>query len=71
MYQSVHENVSESLRHSLFLHKTIQLSPFDLQSKRPLSAILQTGDIYRIFRELQHSLARLQHRYYDFTILMG
>jgi len=28
----VHENVSESLLHSLFLHKTIQLSPFDLQS---------------------------------------
>ena len=32
LYQSVHENVSESLLHSLFLHKTIQLSPFDLQS---------------------------------------
>ena len=32
---------------------------------RPLSAILQTGDIYRIFHKLQHSLARLQHRYYD------
>ena len=30
--QSLHENVSESLLHSLFLHKTIQLSPFDLQS---------------------------------------
>ena len=38
---------------------------------RPLSAILQTGDIYRIFHELQHSLARLQHRYCDVTILMG
>jgi hypothetical protein len=36
-----------------------------------LSAILQTGDIYRIFHELQHSLARLQHRYCDVTILMG
>ena len=32
LYQSVHENVSESLLHSLFLHKTIQLSHFDLQS---------------------------------------
>ena len=32
LYQSVHENVSESLLHSLFLHKTIQLSSFDLQS---------------------------------------
>ena len=31
-YQSVHENISESLLHSLFLHRTIQLSPFDLQS---------------------------------------
>ena len=31
-------NVSEWLLHSLFLHKTIQLSPFDLQSTRPLSA---------------------------------
>ena len=38
---------------------------------RPLSAILQTGDIYRIFHELQHSIASLQHRYYDVTILMG
>ena len=71
MYQSVHENFSESLLHSLFLHKTIQLSPFDLQSTAPLSAILQTGAIYRIFHELQHSLARLQHRYYDVKILMG
>ena len=32
LYQSVHENVSESLLLSLFLHKAIQLSPFDLQS---------------------------------------
>ena len=32
LYQSAHEIVSESLLHSLFLHKTIQLSPFDLQS---------------------------------------
>ena len=32
LYQSVHENVSESLLHSLFMHKTIQLSPFDVQS---------------------------------------
>ena len=32
LYQSVHENLSASLLHSLFLHKTIQLSPFDLQS---------------------------------------
>ena len=38
---------------------------------RFITAILQTGDIYRIFLELQHSLARLQHRYYDVTILMG
>ena len=30
--ESVHGNVFESLLHSLFLHKTIQLSPFDLQS---------------------------------------
>ena len=56
LYQSVHENVSESPLHPLFLHKTIQLSPFDLVN-HPLSAILQTGDIYRIFHELQHSLA--------------
>ena len=67
----MNENVSESLLHSSFLHKIIQLSPFDLQSTAPLPAILQTGDIYRIFHELQHSLARLQHRYYDVTILMG
>ena len=32
LYQSVHENVSESLLYSWFLHKTIQFSPFDLQS---------------------------------------
>ena len=32
LYQIVHENISESLLHSLFLYKTIQLSPFDLQS---------------------------------------
>ena len=32
LYQSVHENISESLLHSLFLHKTILVSPFDLQS---------------------------------------
>ena len=32
LYESVHEKFSESLLHSLFLHKTIQLSPFDLQS---------------------------------------
>ena len=32
LYQSVHKNVSESLLHSLFLHKKIQLSPSDLQS---------------------------------------
>ena len=69
-YQSVHENVSESLLHSLFLYKTIHLSPFDLVN-RSLSAIVQTGDIYRIFHELQHLLTRLQHRYYDVTILMG
>jgi hypothetical protein len=36
-----------------------------------LPAILQTRDIYRIFHELPHSLARLQQRYYDVTILMG
>ena len=30
LFQSVHENVSESLLHSLFLHKRIQLLPFDL-----------------------------------------
>ena len=32
LYQSVHENISESLLHAFFLHKTIQLPPFDLQS---------------------------------------
>jgi hypothetical protein len=32
LYRSVHENVSDSLLHSLFLCKTTQLSPFDLQS---------------------------------------
>ena len=32
LYQSVRENVSESLILALFLHKTIQLSHFDLQS---------------------------------------
>ena len=31
MYQSAHENVSESLLRPLFLHKAILLSPFDLQ----------------------------------------
>ena len=62
---------SSQLFYSLFLYKTTQLSPFDIQSTRPLSAILQNGDIYRIFHELQHSHARLQHRYYDVTILIG
>ena len=38
---------------------------------RPFFDILQIGDIYRIFYKLQHSLARLQHRYYDVTVLMG
>ena len=32
LYQSVHQNVSVSLLHSLFLHKAIQLSSFHLQS---------------------------------------
>ena len=32
LYQSVHEKFSESLLHSSFLHKTIQLSSLDLQS---------------------------------------
>jgi hypothetical protein len=32
---------------------------------------VQTCDFYRISHELQHSLAHLQHRYYDVTILMG
>ena len=80
MYQSVHENVSESTLHSLFLHKTIQLSPLDLQStacRPPIYKlvcwffILTVYDIYRMFHELQHTLARLQRRYYDVTILMG
>ena len=35
-----------------------------------LWSILTVYDIYRIFHELQHSLARLQHRYYDVTIFM-
>jgi len=34
-------------------------------------SILIVYDIYRIFHELQHSLAHLQHRYYDVTILIG
>jgi hypothetical protein len=68
-----------SLLHSLFLRKTIQLSPFDLQSTARcppfyklvcwLSAMVNSiYDIYCIFPELQHSLARLQHRYYDVTM---
>jgi hypothetical protein len=36
-----------------------------------LWSVLTVYDIYRIFHELQHSLARLQNRYYDVTILMG
>ena len=80
LYQSVHENVSESPLHSLFLHKTIQLSPFEQQSTARCPpfyklvcwlSILTVYDICHIFHELQHSLARLQHRYYDVTILMG
>ena len=55
LYQSVHENACESLLHSLFLHKTIQLSPFDLQSTAPLSAILQTGDIYPLVYKLKYT----------------
>ena len=35
-----------------------------------LWSILTLYDIYRIFHELQNSLARLQHPYYDVTILM-
>jgi len=35
-----------------------------------LWSILTVYDIYRIFHELQHSLARLQHRYYDVAIFM-
>jgi len=35
-----------------------------------LWSILTVYGIYRIFHELQHSLPRLQHPYYDFTILM-
>jgi hypothetical protein len=38
---------------------------------RPLSTILQTGDICRIFHELQHSLTRLQYWYRVVTVLMG
>jgi hypothetical protein len=34
-----------------------------------LWSILTVYDIYRIFHELQHSLASLQHRYYDVTTL--
>jgi hypothetical protein len=68
----------ESPLHSL--HKTIKLSPFDLQLTVRCPpffklvcwlSVLTVYDIYRIFRELQHSLTRLQHRYCDVTILMG
>ena len=62
LYQIVHENVSEWLLHSLFMHKQYNFH-FWSAVNRPLSAILQTGDIYRIFHELQHSFTRLQHRY--------
>jgi len=34
-------------------------------------SILTFYDIYHIFHELQHSLTRLQHRYYDVTILIN
>jgi len=43
LYQSVHENISESLLHSLFVRKTIQPPPFESTVKRTLYAILQTG----------------------------
>jgi hypothetical protein len=36
-----------------------------------LWSILTVYDIYRIFHELQHSIARLQHRYYNVTNLIG
>ena len=35
-----------------------------------LWSILTVYDIHRIFHELQNSLARLQHRYYNVTVLM-
>jgi len=36
-----------------------------------LWSVLTVYDICCIFHELQHSLARLQHGYYDVTIVMG
>ena len=70
LYHSVHENVPESLLHSVSAYNNTTFT-FWSTVNRPLSTILQIGDIYRIFHELQHSLARLQHRYFDITILMG
>ena len=69
LYQSVHENVSESPLHSLFLHKTMQLSTFDLQSSARCPPFYKPVTSIAFFHELQHSLARLQLQYYDVTIL--
>ena len=41
-----------------------------IYSQQPVVRHFTTRDIYRIFHELQRSLKRLQHRYYDVTILM-
>ena len=75
--QEVHL-VSKCARKRLWVATTLFVSAqnntiftFWSSVNRPLSAILQTGGIYRIFHELQHSLARFPHRHYDVTILMG
>ena len=70
LYQSVHENVSESLLHSLFLHKTIQLSPFDLQSTA------RCPQFYKLVTSIAFSVGYSIHSHVcnidsDVTILMG
>jgi len=82
LYQSVHENVSQSLLHSLFLRKTVQLSPFDLRSiaRCPpfyklvcwLSAMVNSDCLWHLshFPWTTAFTRTLQHPYYDVTILM-
>ena len=54
----------------VFRKRAIQLSPFHLQSTARCPPFYKLVTSIGIFHELQHSLARLQHRYYDVTILM-
>ena len=71
LYQTVHENGSETLLHSLFLHKTVQLSPFALQST------VRCPPFYKLVTSIAFSMNYSIHshvcnnRYCDFTILNG